>query len=153
MNVDSNPIANVIDRCISILKLLLCFACVAMLTNCTFSGLPDMRSDPPSTQQAPLYPGASQVVTNNQENVHITSFETPDASEDVLNYYENIFIAEGWKSAGSSPQPQAVQTPQALYFKWYRQDGTGGWLAYVTVVQIYAGKTQVEIKIALDPGR
>jgi hypothetical protein len=93
------------------------------------------------------------VVTHIDGQVRLTSFETGDQPQRVLDYYEDILIKEGWQSAGSSATPQTAQTPQALYFDWYAQNGTGGWVLYLTVRGRADGKTDVQLKTALDPGR
>jgi hypothetical protein len=103
------------------------------MASCSF------ETEPPPTTKAPLiYPDAEQIKSENTPGVEspgtIVTFQTNASPDEVLKFYKDTLLGEGWY------QPIGEPMPGSIAFEWRQASINGpGHLAYR--LSVFASKT------------
>jgi hypothetical protein len=95
----------------------------------------------------PTYPRASNVVTRYENNVRITTFQTPDRPEEVLQFYETELQKKGWQVRRSGEPAMTI-----TYTYIIEETASYGESFYTTVVvSSMNGLTTIEVEESHGP--
>ena len=100
------------------------------------------HTEPPPTTKAPLiYPYAEQIKTETTMGVEspgtLVTFQTNASPDEVLNFYKDTLLGEGWFRPIGEPMPDSIT------FEWRQASINGpGELAYRLTV--FASRTSTE---------
>jgi hypothetical protein len=125
---------------------------LAALTACDTDNLSFSEKPPSSTQTPPLYPGATQITTQNLTHfggsARQISFETSAKSEAVMDFYRTSLASDGWVIS-DLPTP----IPNQHRFLWARNDRNPSYELDLLVSSIADVQTHVVITSTEDVNR
>ncbi len=124
--------------------LLSCALLVSCLIGCTVSKT--SANDPgPNLQSLPLFPQAQQVKIQSilrMDQEQVTSFQTQDTPEAVLEFYRTHLTQDGW-----DPISWLTPTPRGLAFNWAGNAKHPDYAINITITSAYPQETKVEVNL------
>lgn len=135
---------------------------VYVATPSTGSSTPDLHSinapmqrnrsyPPPSALNAPIYPGATHIISDTASTVNVKyyEFQTYNKPNAILQYYKDVLIKDGWEER-DMPSGWAAH---AASFRWRHPNGTVFYsLLLDAPIRSTDNITHVTIKLEVEPG-
>jgi hypothetical protein len=109
---------------------------------------PDPGKQPPDVQRILSYPHArhaaiQEIGTGEAVPLKVFSFVTTDKPEQVLKYYSEYLLSNGW-NMDKAPTP----SPDTTYFSWQNGARFSVHTLDITIIQGSSNETAVTLKLA-----